>query len=229
MRTSLAAVLFASSLAACGGGGGGSNGPDARPIGDVGPVTCTAPNAFGQPTLSMTDSQHSGPDTDGSEKLEFFGLLNSDPLPDSLYLSFFNGYAPFDPDIMPTTVTLTGDQADYATCGACVEIDTDLSDAGDLTDIYFVNGGTLNITSTTTNLTGTIMNASFVHSIIDNDTLETTPSPDGCVTSIASVSFTAAITQADDTGGSGSGSANLARVGGSHGRRGGTRLKLQLH
>ncbi|HEY4055725.1 MAG TPA: hypothetical protein VGM39_03925 [Kofleriaceae bacterium] len=189
-QSSVGVLVVASFLGACGGGGGSDN-VDARPTVDAAPPRpCTAPaTGYGSPTPTDQSATHFPTDADGYESYAYDALLNNDAMPDGLIIGLFNMAAPFDTTIMPTTIALTGDQASYETCAACVEIDTDYDADGDPTDVYFANGGNLILSSITGMFTGTISNATFVHAIIDNDTYETTPDPDGCVTTISSLSF----------------------------------------
>lgn len=205
MRTTLAVVLFASFLAAC-GGGGGSNGSDARPIG----AACTATEAgYGTPTTAMPFASRDMATMPGN----VYGgaLINADATPDAIFLNLYKGFGTYmTGEITAKSVTIAGDETEGVSCGACLEVDTDIDDQGKTKDIYLASGGTINITAVSPMLTFTVSSASFRHvDVVDPQTFETKDSADGCTTSVASLSFTATV----EDGGSGSGSAALVEAG----------------
>lgn len=186
MRRILFASLFVTSLAACGDDGGGSGSPDARIVGMDAPVECLAEVAYGTPTLA---DAFAGRDVDTNPELVYYnGSMNADY--DDLTIELYKGFGAFtETEIVPTTIQLTGDEADYYTCGACVLIyanwNRDTEEAG---MVYLAIGGTLNLTQVTPNIQGTLINASFVHVTIDEEGASS-PAPDNCASSIASTSF----------------------------------------
>ena len=155
---------------------------------------------FGTPTPTDPYAAHYPPDKDGYEETLYAAFINADTPPDGIYIDLFNKLEPFPNSIMPTTVQLTADQADYSTCGACVEVDTDIDDDGNATHVYLADGGTLNLTSTSGTITGTISNATFRHVDIDSESYETTPNADGCQTTIERLTFTQMVEEQTDTG-----------------------------
>ncbi len=188
MRCILIATLFVS-LAAC-GDDGGSGRADARPVGMDAPIECQAEAAYGTPPL---DEPYAGRDADTNpEQMYFNGSMNADY--DDLTIELYKGFGVFtDTEIIATTVQLSGDEADYYTCGACVLIyanwDRDLEEAA---MVYLAIGGSLTITQVTPNIQGTLLNASFVHVDIDEEGASS-PSPDACASSISQVAFDAVV------------------------------------
>ena len=211
--------LLAMPLLACGGGGNSNVDSSLHPLdgrgsgsgsGSGSSAACTASSSY-SPTFGGSDQQAS---TDGSgsaqNTIQYAGKLNTDASPDLLDLELYKGFGAFTAGITPKSVTITGAEADYASCGACVLILTDLHSNGSggaaITDSYMASGGTLNLTSTTGTLTGTLSNIQTRHVDIAQDGSGNITDPDdadGCKSDIASASFSAPIVQA----GSGSGSA----------------------
>lgn len=195
MHRPTSALLFASLtslaslLAACGDDGGGSA-IDARIVGQDAPVECKATAAYGTATLA---DQYAGRDLDTNPEAAYVnGSMNTDF--DDLTVELYKGYGVFtDTEIVPTTVQLTGEEAAYETCGACVLIYANWDrDLGEAEMVYLAIGGTLTITQVSPNLQGTLLNASFVHVDIDTDGVST-PSPDQCASTIEQASFDAVV------------------------------------
>lgn len=187
MRRSL--FVFVTVLAAC-GDDGGSSVVDARQVGVDAPVECTAEAAYGTPTAA---DAYAGRDVDTNPELVYYnGSLNTDY--DDLTIELYKGYGAFtDTEIIPTTVQLSGDEAAYETCGACVLIYANWNRETEEADmVYLAIGGTLNITQVSPNIQGTIINASFVHVFIDEEGASS-PSPDACASTIESVAFDAVV------------------------------------
>src|SRR5690606_38611095 len=121
---------------------------------------------------------------------------------DFLTVDLWKGFAPFESGpIGPATVDLSsGDQSQYASCGVCVYIDTQLDlQTFDSTGTYMAQAGTADITTVTltvneatTKLAGSLTSVDLVHVDIDNDGVST-PSADGCSTKVASTTFDLAI------------------------------------
>lgn len=190
MRTVLISLFVTASLAAC-GDDGGSSVADARQVGMDAPVECQADTAYGNPTLADVLA---GRDLDTNPESEYFnGSMNMDF--DDLTIELYKGYGVFTKgEIVPTSVQLTGDEADYFTCGACVLIYANWDrDAETAEMVYLAIGGTLDITQVSPNITGTLLNASFIHVDIDSDGAST-PSPDACASTIAQVAFDSVVT-----------------------------------
>ncbi|MEO8702233.1 MAG: hypothetical protein ABI867_19470 [Kofleriaceae bacterium] len=182
-------VLFVA--AACGGGGSG----DDVEIVDSPSANCTAPESFGavtpamQGAISMTTPPATTPD--------FFQMevaLDGATPPDVMLIQLYKGFGVFATDFpttFPATIPLTGDEAQFASCGACILVLGDIGSDGMATgDPYLATGGTLTLTSISPMLTGTISNIELTRVTID-DQDTSAPSPDGCTSSVDSMSFTA--------------------------------------
>src|SRR5262249_5778526 len=94
---------------------------------------------------------------------------------------------------------LTGDDLQYAQCGICVLVNTDLHMQGSgiaETDDYMATSGSVTLTSVGTNgsgtLSGSISNVQFTHVTIGSDGTST-PVGDSCNTTIANASFSATL------------------------------------
>lgn len=189
MRQLAFASLFVVSLAACGDDGGKAT-VDARQVGSDAPVECAAEVAYGDPTAA---DAYAGRDLDTNpESIYYNGSMNMDY--DDLSIELYKGYGAFaETEIVAGTVQLTGEEAAYETCGACVLIYANWDREAETSDmIYLAIGGTLNITSVSPNITGNILNATFVHVDIDDEGVST-PSADQCMSSIASFAFDAVV------------------------------------
>lgn len=192
MRTTLAVVLFASMLAACGGGGGGS-GADARMIGDTATGECTAPSMFEDGSLMDGDAT-SGTDDMYGENVGFGVYLNDDTAADGLDITIWKDFAPFNGTFSAQTIPLTGPQLSPDDCGACIAIETDITD-DDYADDYLPTGGTLTLTSVSGKFTGTLTNATFQH--VDGES--GAPAADGCTTMLGNFAFDLTITPASNS------------------------------
>lgn len=186
-------------LLACGGDDGGGvhvldASVDGRPI-DA-PEACTA--AASNPSVADFGSNQraSSKGTGSAQEMNWFGPINADAMPDLLAIDLYAGYGAFEGmNISPKTITLTGVEADYASCGACVLLLTDLHQAGSgaaITDTYMANGGTLTLTSTATNFTGSLSNVTFRRVMIGSGGATTNVGT--CASGLDGGSFTAPIT-----------------------------------
>jgi hypothetical protein len=188
METLMRSILFAlvvTALAACGDDGGKGT-TDARIVGMDAPVECQAEASYGTPPAG---EPYATRDLDvNPENMLYNASMNMDY--DDLTIELYKGYGAFETtEIVPGTVQLTGDEAAYETCGACVLIYANWDrDAQEAEMTYLAIGGTLNITSITPNITGNILNASFVHVDIDEEGVSTA-SPDLCASTISSFAF----------------------------------------
>ncbi len=193
-------LVLSLGLVACGGGDDGvsvvvdasridaASGPDAA-------VTCTVSTAaFGAagaltPSLCFQD-----PGEDAMSASDDFIIMRA-PLEagmpfDELELDLYAGFGAFRGGFTTGTFQITAEESDFATCGLCVFVNTD-RDADGYVDDYLATGGSVTITSINGTLTGTASNLTFQHVILDGAT--STPANDGCVSAIASASFTAPI------------------------------------
>jgi hypothetical protein len=193
----LALITF---TAACGGGGGGGDDtvqPDAevvdQPDAEV-PHVCDVEASLGTPTLTDPAAQSQGtaatPDVEAG-----FGLLNGDAMPDVFQLELYKGFGVFTGEIVPGTYTIAGEELNYSTCGVCPRIFANVNTAdGTPTQQFYATGGTVTITAITPNLTFTADNLTFEEVTIDETTFVSTPVPNGCDSSITSLSFDATVT-----------------------------------
>ena len=198
-------LLPAIPLLACGGDDGPSvkvvdAAIDSRPIDAA--AACTA--AASNPTPAFGSAQSAEVQGSGSaQTMNYVGRLNADNMmPDLLAIDLYAGYGTFmGSNIGPrASIDLSGVEADYATCGACVLILTDLHMMGSgvaLTDVYMASSGTMTLTSTSTNFTGTLSNVSFRQVNIGSG--GTTTNVGNCTSSLPSASFNAPITQGSAT------------------------------
>ena len=171
------------------------NSPDAAVVPDASidapPPSCLIAAQLGTVApMAPTVSEDADPPT----FMEYDDSLNADTVPDGMSIQLFNGYGAFaTAPIGPTTIDLTGAETGFDTCGGCVMLYGDVDPSAGPTTTYMPTSGTLTITSVEGNFTGTLTNATLVHVDIDSSTLATTPNPDGCATTVDSLSFDIAI------------------------------------
>ncbi|MDB4960694.1 MAG: uncharacterized protein JWP01_693 [Myxococcales bacterium] len=181
-RTLLAAAtLQAFALMACGDDGSNNPSPDAAPPVDSGP-SCTAVSVGA--TQSIVDATEdailwSSPVT-GIAGAAGDTLLN---------FEFYNGI-----ETLATTISLTaGNQADYATCAACIRL-LELNAAGDdIAKQYFQSGGTITLTEdpfTNQKMIGTMTDVTVVEVTIDAE-YHSTLVPGGACLSLGTITLNA--------------------------------------
>lgn len=181
-------------LACSGDDGGGkiSVRPDAAALIDAAPVVCTGSGTYAD-VPAGSNKQFAGSDgSDAMYQVFWGGFVNSAQKPDLVQVSLLTGRAPFDAGPVPVTVSLTGDQAKYDTCGACVFMFTDLYQTANgvqITDMYMPTAGTLMLTSTAGTFTGTITGLMLQHMVMSGDAL--VPANDGCTASVPMVTMNA--------------------------------------
>jgi hypothetical protein len=177
----------------CGGGNSRPNVPDSGPGIDSPPeVNCTLVDT----AASTSAMAVGGFDTSADPNTAEFVVqtdINADAAPDISTILLFDGFGVFAAGGIPPgaqTINITGDEAQFATCGACLLAGTDADAEGAFIDDYLVTSGTLNLTSVTqTSIAGTITNAVFTHVEIDQETAMSTPASDGCSAQIDSIAF----------------------------------------
>ncbi len=151
-------------------------------------ANCSVVSAFGTPTL--TNPIAVGDALPPVNYAEFQGDLNADVEPDFVAVQLFAGLGGLAGGLALGTYTISGDEAQYATCGICVLIYAD----GTTDDPYLATSGTVTIASVAGELTGTVANASFEHvTILQEAPFTSTAVGDGCASSITNLSFTAPI------------------------------------
>ncbi|HEY5922485.1 MAG TPA: hypothetical protein VIV11_12475 [Kofleriaceae bacterium] len=194
---------------ACGGddGGGGIKVIDASTTIDSKPVdaasTCYVETSLA-PTFGSADqfAETNGSGITGSNAHTevWGGRLNPDMMPDIVQVELYAGVAAFmGTDITPKTIQIAGEELNYRTCGACVRIFADATQQA-VAAQYFATGGTLTLTSTTGNLTGTLSNITMTKVTIAQD-FTSTPVNDGCNTTITNAAMNAPLMMGSATAG----------------------------
>jgi len=196
------AVAVVSVVAACGGDddGGGVNVLDGGSgTGDGSAAECLAPASLGSPTPTAPEGHYTVGDADDDpatpdvpDNFYLFADANQDATPDVFLIDLYLG-GPFEDGFKAASVPITGPEADYWDCAACVSLGTDYGQDGRPTGSpYQAVGGTINLTSvSTTSIAGTLTNVTFQHVDVDTTNFTSTPSADGCMSSVTSVSFSA--------------------------------------
>lgn len=187
----VALLITSTALVACGDDGSSVTIVDGGG-GDSGPVTCLASSAYGAVTPT-TQEAHSALNMDGMTDYWVFLDLNQEAMPDVLLVDLYTGFGAFETGIPATgaTVQLTGAESSFDSCGACVSIQVDYTDAGPADDKYIADGGTMNLTSATAmTFSGNLSNVTFRHVNVDADGVAT-PHPDGCTATLSSIAFSA--------------------------------------
>lgn len=200
---------------------------------DAPQASCTAPAALGSMATNLSfayaadTDPDAGPDgmpgnaDDGTpgnqEAWRSIGDLDAEAKRDLLWIEFFEGpspaYTTLDFPAAPFTVTLTGGEADYFKCSACISLTTDFEDNlpdmnGDgmpdtaYVDDYMAAAGSVQVTAmSSTQITGTLSNVTFVHVDMDFDQGVQTDNASGCRSTAASIPFTAMMMAFDSTTG----------------------------
>lgn len=150
---------------------------------------CTVPVSF--PTVAKITDGGETDDLSAPTYAGIFSAINADAVPDFLGLELYEGSGVFASGLKTGTFQLKGDELNYATCGACALIYSDVDFANQkIGATYMATGGTLTLSSFKGQLTGTLSNATFEHvTIAKNDPYTSTPVGDGCTTAITSVDF----------------------------------------
>jgi hypothetical protein len=185
-----------------GDGGVVTDPPDARPAGSpvdaavvVGP--CDVPMRLGSLMLDGQAIAQGGPMSGADPDVIYYSAqLDSDPKPDILAVELYKGFGAFTTGNITTgTFSLTGPELDYATCGVCVRVLTnvDVGAGGDYSQMYFQTSGTVQLSSVNGNIVGTLSDVRLEHVTLNPTTFETTPVNDGCVTGTESAGFSAPI------------------------------------
>jgi hypothetical protein len=169
--------------------GGGPDGSSA--------AACQAKPSYGTPTFGSAMQGAGGSGSGSSQYVAWQGEL--DTVPDILDIEL---YATSTAGVTARSNIDLSTENQYQTCDACVLIWTQVTQTGSgsaaMTNIgqfYLATSGTLNITSVSPNVTGTLQNAQFTHVTIDNSgtmpTYKSTPANDGCTSMVTSASFSA--------------------------------------
>lgn len=155
---------------------------DAAPSIDAGNAPgCTIPASLGTVSPRMPTI------TSAPGELHYADPLNGDAKPDIFKLVLISGRGAMTGGIAPKTVQLGGVESKYATCGACVEIFSDVDSSNNFAAFFLASSGTLTITSVSPHLTGTLTDATLIH-LDDNDAVV-----DSCTTHVDSLAFDIAV------------------------------------
>lgn len=193
--------LFGCSLflvAACGGGGGDVEptvDASSDPPPDAPPACLTPEGGYGAVTAGMQAAFFDM--TEGETTPDFYELdatLDASAAPDVMLIQLYKGFGAFAegyPTTFPATYSLTGDEAQFALCGACVLVlaDTDAQGMA-VGNPYLATGGTLTIESITPTLTGTVSGLTLTRVIVDEQD-NSTADGSGCSTTLDSMPFSA--------------------------------------
>ncbi|HTE53226.1 MAG TPA: hypothetical protein VK698_20370 [Kofleriaceae bacterium] len=87
--------------------------------------------------------------------------------------------------VVPGPIAIAGPQLTYATAGVAIEIFGNVA-VETFEQGYYATGGSVQLDSVDGQLAFSLVEISFEHVVIDPDTLEQTPGPSGCTTSIGS-------------------------------------------
>jgi hypothetical protein len=154
--------------------------------------------ALGSDNTQATDYPRMGSDAEDPDyvphEIFFLGWLDDNDPGDYLYIDLYELYGAFEAgDIVPGTYPLTGDDAAYSTCGACVMLGAQVDADGNVDDWYFARSGLLNLTSTTGRLTGSLQNVMLYRVKTDADGNPSDDATFDCETKIMNATFDTAI------------------------------------
>ncbi|MCE9578115.1 MAG: hypothetical protein K8W52_33625 [Deltaproteobacteria bacterium] len=176
-------------LAACSNEVGGDPAPDAAQAADALPANCTAAADLGDLGPRTGTPMASG--VAGSRTVSVSMTVAGDAaLRDVLFLNLRVGRGAFaGGDPAPGTYPITGADADFDTCGACLTLIGDLVAGQGPTQFYFATGGTVTLTSTAGHLTGSAADVTLQELDINSSQLV----KGGCTSRVAAVSFDVAL------------------------------------
>jgi hypothetical protein len=144
------------------------------------------------------------PDPAAAQYILIQGLVSEDARPDVLAIELYAGYGVFAGGFAVGSYSLAEEsELDYATCGACLRVmtDVDLETSARVHD-YFQTGGTLEITSMTPGVAGpatvsaSVRGLTLTHVTIDGINMTLVGD---CSTAIDDFDFTAALTDLADS------------------------------
>ncbi|MBP6840279.1 MAG: hypothetical protein KA190_23475, partial [Kofleriaceae bacterium] len=192
-------------------GGGGSaearvtNRADARTGGTIdsgGGARTTSTNAFGDIGALTAGVIQVDPADATRYSIQVAKQLEPAEPTDFLLVELYSKFGVFQNGVVTGTFNLTGEEANYVDCGACVRLLTDATQS-DYGDDYMANGGTLNITAAADavgeTLTFTLSNVTFRHvdfTVMNNQVTAQADNASGCTTTISNATFTGALAAA---------------------------------
>jgi hypothetical protein len=137
---------------------------------------CNVPASYGDAEV-VEGSEYADIDDFGDIYSEF--SLNEDS--DYLVVQLYNGFGAF-PDVIKTgTYTLKGDDLDPWICGLCVSMEDETG------AFFFATGGTVEISRIVDAFEARLTNVTFHEMVVDEETEDWIPAPDGCETRIDSL------------------------------------------
>lgn len=213
MKTLAIALLSASlPLVACGGDDPPQEVPDARrrpdamATPDAMTAACTVSKSnFGDLGALPADASDIvvNPNNPAQYRIRAIGALEPPQTPpapvDVLLIELYSGFGVFQNGVVVGNHALTGPEANYVDCGACVRVLTNIQqNPGDDSHDYMASAGSLNITAAGTavgqTLTFTMSNVMLrkVNFTVDanNNITAQADDPSGCTTAISNVTYT---------------------------------------
>ena len=203
MRLTLSAIMISSLFVAACGDDGDTVSPtidaariDAAGNTDAPAAACTVSTTNFAERGALTGSYLFRPGMNAAatdDELDVLSQLEAAQPTDLLRIQLYAGYGAFaNRAIVPGTYQITGAELDFATCGVCVMLATNVT-ANSYDDDYMATSGTVTITAAGTavggTLSGSLSNIQFHHVMIDDQTGATTPAPDTCTSAMSSATF----------------------------------------
>lgn len=121
----------------------------------------------------------------GDDWYTFYQAINDDLLPDFFQIEVYGGTSQFPGLPEPGTYDLSGDNAQYSTCGVCVLLLADSDGDGIPSETYLATSGTVTLTQTGPGLVGVYTDLVFEQVEIDSETYISTPVGECATTSSA--------------------------------------------
>jgi hypothetical protein len=212
MNKTWSAILMSACLGACSGDGGGdqpSDRADARRLGgsdapsgggtpDAAPMGGGADGAVSMGCKAQMDYGDMGsPMAKAASVTSTFGnylylnaALNMDP--DSVQIELWDGYGGLVEGLKAGTYMISGEDTDYTTCGVCVMVYANgmpwPEEGEPQGDWYMATSGTVELTSVSGKLTGSLTNATLRHQV-NPDLTGWVDADDGCTARVGTLTF----------------------------------------
>lgn len=151
-------------------------------------VGCLAATTYGAPVVADQTATHANPPD------VYYVGGNIDGGGDVFQLQLYAGFGVFASGVVPGTYQITGDEAQFATCGACALVFARFTPDMPLDDpdrVYLATSGSVEISSVTPALTGTVRSLVLEHVTIDTNTRSTVVGD--CQTTIDQAAFAATV------------------------------------
>lgn len=155
---------------------------------------CTAPDDLGTISATFDGTVQEQTDQNGAGTGQFviqaLAQLDSDTLPDFAGLELWEGYGAFTGGFATGAVNITGDEADYLTCGACFVVYGDVDvNSGNITQLYMSSAGTITIDTIGTNVGDQVSGSISGMTLRELDLNDGSDVPNGCTTQAGGGSF----------------------------------------